>query len=603
MARGPRPLAGVKNDIELAAETLGRRGFSCKILYGEGATCASIREQLSRLARTVTAEDAVVIYYSGHGGRVYNIHRSRDPLDPAKVPEHYQFLVPEDFDLDADAFTGLLDIELSLAVARIATRNLTVILDCCYSGGLVRAYGDAIRKGLDRKKVEPRIARLNARIRDHLVGLEDEIARDAALLASDAAAHVVRIEAARSQQPALEKSLGGRPHGVLTAVWADTVRRHEAEPVTWAALKPEIVHRVAALTAKAQTAHVEGPTARLLFSLEAAPAPGGLGVVRGADGAWQLAGGTLYGISMGARFTVVPPTVQAPTPAQALAEVEVVEVSPDRARLAILSTNAAHPGASALHAAPSPTPEGQPNLRALRAFPARSPDAWDGGAPTDQEDRLRRAALLRAQTSGRDAHALMLEIELCVHVVDDGAPDLAGPDGERVARCVHERGVTTYPPAPLTAPAGAALRCELRRPPSSDPKHRTDVYVTIFDIDVDGRVTRRSKAESSGIAIGGGGSHVIDGRAHVGARPLALTWPPDMPHEGPGLRSLIVVAADQPHTLDDFECLDLRGYSDTLAPSLLDGLRVELPPMTRGEAASALRPLRYAILRVDIAVV
>lgn len=601
--RSSRPLHGVENDITLAAEILGRRGFACERLYGEHATCANIRAHLNELARTVSSGDAVVIYYSGHGGRVYNIHRARDPLDPAKVPTHYQFLVPEDFDPDADTFTGLLDIELSLAVARIATANLTVVLDCCYSGGMVRAGQGALRKGLESKDIDPRLRRLNERIRGHLTEIEDEIARGAVALAADAASHVVRVEAARSQEPALEKTLAGKRRGVLTAAWADAVRRHEAEPVTWAALKPEIVHRVAALTAGAQTAHVDGPTARLLFSLEAAPAPGGLGVVRGADGALRLAGGTLYGIGVGARFTVVPPAVRAPAPVQALAEVEVVEVSPDRARLAILSANHAHAEARALRPGPSPALDGLPDTRALRAFPVRAPGAWSGAATmTEEEDRLRRAALLRAQTSGRDAHALPAEVELCVRVLEDG-PNDDGSDGARVARCVHERGATEYPSAPLTAHVGATLRWELTHRMPRRRTRRTDIHVTIFDIDVDGRVTRRSKSESSGIALGAGSSFQVDSRAHVGARPLALTWPLGMPRDRPGLRSLIVVAADQPHTLDQFECLDLAGYSDTLPPSLLDAVRIELPPMARADAELALPPLRYAVLRVDVAVI
>ncbi|ACY18064.1 peptidase C14 caspase catalytic subunit p20 [Haliangium ochraceum DSM 14365] len=631
-------------------ELFTRLGFACIRLVGDQATRSAILDELRALRQNTQQDDAVVVYFSGHGGRVINTDRIRDPRAPDEVPKYHQYLVPEEYDPRAERFTGLLDIELSLAVAAIPSKNLTIILDCCHSGGLVRAEGERTEKGLDPAETRSHTMLLNETIAQRLRELEDEIAGGAAQLASDAAPHLVRIEATRSDRSGFEQIIAGRRQGVLTAVLADVLERHQGQAVTWEALAPEIIHRIQALTGSEQHAHIDGPIARLPFSLDAAPAPGSLGLVRDADGNAWIHGGALYGVELGARYAVLPAAARTLAASPPLTEVEVVELTPDRARVRVCAASdaSAEPGSAELgevleHAADT----------ALRVFPVRATGAWGGvridmdsdtgaalaasiaGSPSlrladageqalasvsqtpgdsghrveirDQRgvhvatelnadevpavlERLQRAAVLRGQRSGREEHTLPDQVELQVLV----------HGGKTGASSVHAAGETVYP-RPLRLPVGAELRCEIHNRNKPVSSGRRDLYVTVFDIDFDGRVTRRSHSESSGIAVGAGGTHVVGRRGHVGTAPLLLSWPAALKPDAAGLRSLVAVVADRPHRLDRFECLALGGYSASLTPSLLDGLVTEQPTLRRGGGDDDAQPMRYALLRVDLA--
>ena len=64
-------LAGCNADVALMAEVLGRRGFSdVEVRTGKDASRAGILDGLERLVAAIAADDAVVVYYSGHGGRI-----------------------------------------------------------------------------------------------------------------------------------------------------------------------------------------------------------------------------------------------------------------------------------------------------------------------------------------------------------------------------------------------------------------------------------------------------------------------------------------------------------------------------------------------------
>jgi hypothetical protein len=87
-----------------------------RVLTEMGATRSGIISALQELTGKAKPEDAVTIYYSGHGGML------------SSVPER-RFIVPRDGEwLDGKQFTDLL--------RDIPARRLLVLLDCCYAGGV-----------------------------------------------------------------------------------------------------------------------------------------------------------------------------------------------------------------------------------------------------------------------------------------------------------------------------------------------------------------------------------------------------------------------------------------------------------------------------------
>ncbi|RWA14689.1 hypothetical protein EKO27_g402 [Xylaria grammica] len=142
------------NDVERMDRVLRRMGFETFRCSGPDATRAGILEAWEQFINELCADDAVVVYYSGHGGLAASAEpadRSFEAPDPP-TPWRYQFLVPMDFDEfdeaggDSDegdgrtGFRGILDIELSALVRDTTARtpNLTLILDCCYAGRMAR---------------------------------------------------------------------------------------------------------------------------------------------------------------------------------------------------------------------------------------------------------------------------------------------------------------------------------------------------------------------------------------------------------------------------------------------------------------------------------
>jgi hypothetical protein len=131
-------LTGVDNDITSMEVVLDRWGFACVRCEAASATRAGILDACERLIADAGPEDAVVVYYSGHGGYC------RAPVEapPGERPdEAMQFIVPWDIDDSVEGdFRGITSVELSVLFARLAdrTRNVTVALDCCHSAHMAR---------------------------------------------------------------------------------------------------------------------------------------------------------------------------------------------------------------------------------------------------------------------------------------------------------------------------------------------------------------------------------------------------------------------------------------------------------------------------------
>lgn len=97
------------------------------------------------LISATSADDAVVIYYSGHGAYVefkpdeWEDHPKRDSV---------KYIVYTDIEQSTeDDIRVILDIEMSCMLRDTTekTRNVTIILDCYFSGRMVRGPSHGIR--------------------------------------------------------------------------------------------------------------------------------------------------------------------------------------------------------------------------------------------------------------------------------------------------------------------------------------------------------------------------------------------------------------------------------------------------------------------------
>ena len=70
-------LRGVHADVEVMADTLNGLGFSATELTETPASYGGIVDAYRGLIEDTAAEDAVVVYYSGHGGRCRNAFSER----------------------------------------------------------------------------------------------------------------------------------------------------------------------------------------------------------------------------------------------------------------------------------------------------------------------------------------------------------------------------------------------------------------------------------------------------------------------------------------------------------------------------------------------
>jgi hypothetical protein len=97
------------------------------LLTETSATRQQILAAFDRLIEQISQnpEATVIVYYSGHGGRIESLDGS---------PEY--FLVPYGFDWSTIADTAISGREFTEKIEAIKARKLVVLLDCCHAGGV-----------------------------------------------------------------------------------------------------------------------------------------------------------------------------------------------------------------------------------------------------------------------------------------------------------------------------------------------------------------------------------------------------------------------------------------------------------------------------------
>jgi hypothetical protein len=142
---GQTDLEGPLNDVARLQTSLRRWGFGnlqhTRILTNQQASRAGILQALDWVAaQTTDSADAVVIYFSGHGSFTRDRDGDEGRIAPGDTLD--EGLVPWDAKDIHDEGHLVLDDQIRERLAALATRNVTVFLDACYSGTGTRAPGD-----------------------------------------------------------------------------------------------------------------------------------------------------------------------------------------------------------------------------------------------------------------------------------------------------------------------------------------------------------------------------------------------------------------------------------------------------------------------------
>ncbi len=320
-----KALRGVENDLELMESLLRGRGFTTQRCGGADATRAKIMNALEALVARARPGDAVVIYYSGHGGQASNpMYDAAIERGDRSEPRYYRCLVPMDLgDSSDEDFRGILSTELSVILFALTrkTPNVTVILDCCHSEGATRSHGASrSSRGWIRKLAKP----WKTGVAQHLEALRQR-GFDVRQLDREANPFVVTLSACGPRDYAHEDIFetpdGPRNCGVMTHAFVRAVTELGDAPLVWERLGAR-VKAIVSETRPTQRPVVAGPIDRLLFSTETRRRLFALPLTRPHE-RWLLSGGRLADTRVGDRFLVFKDTRDV-TPAARISVTEVM---------------------------------------------------------------------------------------------------------------------------------------------------------------------------------------------------------------------------------------------------------------------------------------
>jgi hypothetical protein len=336
-------LRGVDRDLELIEAALARHGFKSARCAGEQATRANILDAFAMLVDATESDDAIVVYYSGHGGESTGSEgehaNDHGELLSSNERSFYRYLVPIDIaGASDDDFRGLLNIELSLFLLELTdkTHNVTLILDCCHSGAMTRGPDDERKRPLVRS-----LRRCWSRGAAALVEkLRCERGAEMQRRHPECNPHVVRVVACSPRSRAYTRyfsQAGLGWAGAMTVALCEVLNALEPAggsslPLpSWAAVGRQITARVAEHPDD-QVPVIEGPTQRRLFSVQEQHQFGALRVTFVGDEP-TLVGGHALGVCEGDEYAIVPAVTRDEQP---VAHVRVSSCRSDRASVMLI---------------------------------------------------------------------------------------------------------------------------------------------------------------------------------------------------------------------------------------------------------------------------
>ena len=542
-------LQGVHNDLDLMGKTLEKMEFNTTVCLGADASRKGILAFWSAFADRVTTDDTLVVYYSGHGGKVKNPlwqPGSNDPL-------YRQFIVPTDMQQGSgDDFRGILDLELAILLSRLTGKcdNVTVLLDCCHAAQMVRSARGRV-KALSKPWADG--------VEGHLKRLSKKDLPE--LLPSRGNRQAVRLAATARNQSAYEDP-GEGCGGFFTEVLAEALDQVGSSPVSWGTLGRWVREQVLVMEPR-QRPELEGPVDRLLFQAKAERRSGLTFYYGGEDGRVpSLRGGRLHGVQRGNLYSVEKPG----NPKEQATTARVTSVGGSSSRVAL-------EGGQPLTGA---------SVRPIHIrFPKRPVHLEDGvtGALRDAVNRspilalatsMSGAAMARVRANQRGmfavdeaglatskpirepgqiltqlhwmAHALILrELQEEPPILEEQCFQL---DWGRVT---EERKADAKPLSGTLLNPGDRLFIRITNRGSEQ------LYVNLFNIGLSRRVTLLNGSARSGREIAPGETWCYGYREGEGLIGVPLRWPSYVPAEGSRMESIVAIIAGQPMDLSVLE--------------------------------------------------
>ena len=611
-------LAGCNADVALMHDVLVARGFEeIASRTGADATRAGIIDGLDELVGSIRdPTDVVVLFYSGHGGRVARPDFAERRAAGTSV--HFQFIVPFDMEESSpDDFRGLLSEELTWQQRRLtdafvalgAVPNVTTILDCCHSGYMARGL-DTVPKSVD---VGEKMFRMRG-IREHALALTQDL--EIRGLATNP--HAVRLVACQPEQSAFEfpSARGGR-HGALTDAFASVVEELGDAPVSWGMIGDLVRRRVRALVPE-QRPDVEGPSDRLVFSDRSLPS-GSVLAVSTVEDDLRLEAATLLGIETGDEFQLVAATTGEVVAVGTVDRFDggdaVLRIDPESAREAVGLGALARPSRLRRPKTAVLVAGAADGLRSRLADNARLVETADeaiavvrvseeaGGLVLDDHAGQRWRVGTYANDDAGNAR-LVEDIEAIA--VGHRLLDLASGEGPNLLDPVLTIDFGTYDgdtrrPLPMRGErlaAGAPLYLRLTNT-GDEP-----IFVWVFDVGVSGRSSLLTNAAPSGTLLGAAGAEDestelwdLDGEQ--------LTWPSDVPTSAPpGIEPgrwerFVVLAADQRGDLSSLASRrrEARSVGSSALEVVMDEARTGVREIAAPDPGAA--PLRYRIETIE----
>jgi hypothetical protein len=294
-------------------------------------TYENIVAQFNAITKIAEPGEQVYIYYSGHGGRATTIYpelKGADQNDEGIVP----------MDIGAGG-RYLLDVELATLLKRMTDKGsiVTLIMDCCHSGGATR--GDAaIRSGEETDKTPPNQESLVAPLEELIANwktLTEGVDSDIAWIPP--IKNYLLLAACRPNEYAYEYAFDGKErHGALT-YWLIQTLATSSTALSFRKLYDRVCAQIQSKFPQ-QLPMLIGDGTRAVFGNESLPHHYSVTVMSVDSNQKQvtLNAGLAQGLSSGTQFAIYPLNATDFSNRQQLVIVELEDVQASRSVARIL---------------------------------------------------------------------------------------------------------------------------------------------------------------------------------------------------------------------------------------------------------------------------
>ena len=575
-------LQGTENDVEMMAGVLEKYRFKVRRCIGFNATRDGILSEWQALISASSADDAVVIYYSGHGAVV-------EYYEPDEQRDHHQknskkYIVPTDIEQSTeDDFRGILDFEMShmLRDTTEKTRNVTMILDCCFSSRMVRGPGHGIKLV---SKYWPTTKNYN--ITKHVKGLrlDEKFQRN---LLVEGNPDAVRIAAAATTEKAYEYvNQQGQIVGLLTDTLAGAINETIGKEVSWRTTLLrvcEIVHTKFSDPQYLQHPQAEGPDTRILFSTEEMVS--GAKLIKMEKDEAILQAGSVAGVREANIYAIMPYGCERIDSKTQIAKAEVIQISGFKSKVELTFTT---------------SEKSIPSKGALAFLETEAPYRWPVSFPADfhaLRERLEKSKVLRTydaneknpplvnfqhegnkilmrnsrgtpfslQQAASDTTSLQNLVDAAVLSAENLAlaqnilTCQGGIGGEALEHSVDIKfGLVSEGREAEISTTNAAILDGQRIFISLHNKGDTTIFLSVFDVNAAGDIALVSKSCPRGIELTRNKRHTL-GELYGRLIGLKLSWPKNVPKSESIEETLVLVLTSS--------AVDLRPLTDQRLPN------------------------------------